>query len=106
LHILRTRGALSTPAASHPVARYLHPDPRLRLGHLLARHAAATSAIDLSDGLADGLSQLAHASGLGIEIEATAIPLHAETVDAVRSAGRDPVREAVAGGDDYELLFT
>ena len=106
LQILRTRGALPTPAASHPVARYLHPEPRLRLGHLLARHAAANSAIDLSDGLADGLSQLAHASGLGIEIDGTAIPLHAETVDAVRGAGRDPVREAVAGGDDYELLFT
>jgi thiamine-monophosphate kinase len=101
----------STPAAgldlaSYPVARYLRPEPRLRLGQLLARRRAATSAVDLSDGLADGLARLAEASGLGIAIDLPALPIHAETASLVEAAGLDPVREAVLGGDDYELLFT
>jgi thiamine-monophosphate kinase len=106
LAALRNRADEPASAAAHAVARYLQPEPRLRLGHLLARHKAATSAIDLSDGLADGLTQIAHAAGLGLEIEAAALPLHADTSAAVRAAGGDPAREALAGGDDYELLFT
>jgi thiamine-monophosphate kinase len=93
-------------AGSRAVARYLHPEPRLRLGHLLARHKVATAAIDLSDGLADGLRQIATASGLGIEIDGVTLPVHPDTAAAVRAVGGDPVREALAGGDDYELLFT
>jgi thiamine-monophosphate kinase len=106
LATLRLHGDGRASGTSHHVARYLHPEPRLRLGHLLARHKAATSAIDLSDGLADGLAHIARASGLGVEIDAAALPMHPDTVAAVQAAGRDPVREALAGGDDYELLFT
>ena len=106
LATLRVHGDGRASGTSHHVARYLHPEPRLRLGHLLARHKAATSAIDLSDGLADGLAHIARASGLGVEIDAAALPMHPDTVAAVQAAGRDPVREALAGGDDYELLFT
>ncbi len=87
-------------------ARYLQPEPRLRLGHLLARQGAATSAMDLSDGLADGLRQLSAASGLGFDVMASALPLHPATVAACGSVALDPVTEALRGGDDYELLFT
>jgi len=92
--------------ASYPVARYLRPEPRLRLGQLLGRRRAATAALDLSDGLADGLSRLAECSGVGLEVEADALPIHPETAAAAAEAGRDAVREALVGGDDYELLFT
>ena len=88
------------------VARYLQPEPRLRLGQQLGRNQAATSAIDLSDGLADGLHQLAAASGVGFEIDADALPIRDDAREYWRSANRDAVQEAVAGGDDYELLFT
>jgi len=88
------------------VARYLQPEPRLRLGQQLGRNQAATSAIDLSDGLADGLHQLATASGVGFEIDADAMPIRDDTREYWRSANRDAVQEAVSGGDDYELLFT
>src|SRR5690606_35628799 len=36
-------------------ARYLTPEPRVRAGLILGRYRAATSCMDLSDGLADGL---------------------------------------------------
>ena len=55
--------------------RYLFPVARTRAGLQLSHSGAAASAIDLSDGLADGLHQLAAASGVGIMIEADALPL-------------------------------
>jgi thiamine-monophosphate kinase len=62
--------------------------------------------VDLSDGLADGAARIAEASGVGIELEAARLPLHEDTVTAAARLGHDPVREALSGGDDYELLFT
>ena len=106
LRQLMQRPAGGQDFASYPVARYLRPEPRLRLGQLLGRRQAATAAVDLSDGLADGLARLGEASGIGIEVETAALPVHPETAAACEAAGLDPLREAVAGGDDYELLFT
>ena len=39
--------------------------PRTRLGALLGRGKVATACMDLSDGLADAVTQLAEASGTG-----------------------------------------
>jgi thiamine-monophosphate kinase len=92
--------------SSELVARYLQPEPRLRLGLQLGRQQAATAAIDLSDGLADGLARLAEASGVGLAIQAVDVPMRDEARAHFQAANRDPVREAISGGDDYELLFT
>jgi hypothetical protein len=95
-----------SPAGDGPVERFLRPEPRVRLGVLLGRNRAATACMDLSDGLADGLRGLARASGTGLSIDADALPLDREAHAWFEARGRDPVLEAVAGGDDYELLFT
>jgi thiamine-monophosphate kinase len=88
------------------VNRYLRPEPRVRTGMLLGRNRAATACMDLSDGLADAVRQVAAASHVGITIDADALPV----ADAVRrwheARGVDPVTAALRGGDDYELLFT
>jgi len=86
--------------------RYLRPEARVRLGLQLARRQAATACIDLSDGLADGLRQLAGASGAGFAIDAGALPIDPAARQWFERQGQDPVAAAVAGGDDYELLFT
>jgi thiamine-monophosphate kinase len=78
----------------------------VRLGLLLGRQQAATACMDLSDGLSDGVQQLAEASQVGIEIDADALPIDADTRAWFQEHGEDPALEAVAGGDDYELLFT
>jgi thiamine-monophosphate kinase len=88
------------------VERYRRPEPRVRLGLLLGRTRAATACIDLSDGMADGARQLARASGAGIVLEADAIPVHPAARRHFARKGVDPVLGALAGGDDYELLFT
>ena len=87
-------------------AAFLEPQPRVRLGTLLGRNRAASSCVDLSDGLADGLHQLAGASGMGLEVESAAVPVTAAARSWFEARGLDPVTAAITGGDDYELLFT
>ena len=85
--------------------RYERPAPRLRTGRLVGRQGCASAAIDLSDGLADGVRQLAHASGVGAILTAAAVPADPGAVEAAGLLGRPPLDLAVAGGEDYELLF-
>ena len=87
-------------------AAFLEPQPRVRLGTLLGRNRAASACMDLSDGLADGMRQLADASGVGLEVDGAAVPLSAEARSWFEAHGLDPVTAAITGGDDYELLFT
>jgi thiamine-monophosphate kinase len=88
------------------IERHRRPVPRLRIGALLGRTRSATACMDLSDGLADGVRQLAQASGTGAVIDAAALPIPAAARRWFESQGHDPVRAAIAGGDDYELLFS
>lgn len=94
----------SGPAGDDPrVARYATPTPRLREAQALARERAARAAIDVSDGLADAVRQLATASGLGARIDAAALPLDPAMVAWAAAAGVDALAAALAS-DDYELL--
>ena len=95
-----------TPDEARLMTAYSRPEPRIRLGTLLARNRAATACIDLSDGLADGVHRLAHESRIGITVDADALPIDGATRSAFERRGVDPVATAVSGGDDYELLFT
>ena len=87
-------------------ARYLRPDPRVRAGLMLGRNRAATACMDLSDGLADAIRQVSAASGVGMAIEAAALPIQDEVRAWFVQRRADPAIAAIAGGDDYELLFT
>lgn len=87
------------------VSRYRRPLPRTRIGALLGRNRAASACIDLSDGLADGVRQIAEASGTGATIDAGTIPVHPGAAEWFRSDGKDSLDAAMVGGDDYELLF-
>jgi thiamine-monophosphate kinase len=86
--------------------RFLRPEPRVRAGWLLGANRAATACIDLSDGLADGVRQLADASGVGITIDERAVPVSPEATAWFAARSGDPVAAAMGGGDDYELLLT
>src|SRR5688572_394374 len=63
------------PLVADSVERYLRPEPRVRAGLLLGRNRAASGCIDLSDGLADGVRQIAAAADAGITIDAAALPI-------------------------------
>ena len=77
------------------------PQPRVALG--LALRGLASSAIDLSDGLVGDLGHVLRRSGVGAQVQLDALPRSA--VLAAQSAALQQLC-LLAGGDDYELLFT
>lgn len=77
-------------------AKHLDFTPRLIEARWLTEHFKPRAMMDLSDGLAADLPRLAAASGCGFEIFEESIP---------RSRGCS-VEQALADGEDYELLFT
>lgn len=79
-------------AARRARARHLRPRARWELGAALRGRASA--AMDISDGLAVDLGHLCRESGVGAEILAASLPAPAG------------LQRALAGGEDYELLFT
>lgn len=95
-------GDTSDPAS---VARYVSPTPRLREAWAMARDGAARAAIDVSDGLADAVRQLASASSCGAIVDAAALPIEPGARRWAEAAGRDAVATALGASDDYELLF-
>jgi thiamine-monophosphate kinase len=85
-----------------PVRRI--PVPRLAQGRALARIRAVTGCIDVSDGLA---ADLAHLLGprRHCRLDPARIPLPRGFAAGCRALGLAPIATALAGGDDYELLF-
>ena len=81
--------------------RHFHPVPRISVGRFLREKRLASAMIDLSDGLSTDLGHICEESGVGAEIFAPAIPR------AVSGKGGTEVdlRQALHGGDDYELLL-
>ena len=86
--------------------RHLRPEPRVLLGRLLGQNRVTKSCIDLSDGLADGIHQLAAASRVGVVVEADALPIQPDALAWFQEQGTDPVAATLSAGEDYELLFT
>jgi thiamine-monophosphate kinase len=98
LAAMEQRGSKRPPdSGSHP---QMYPQPRIDVGMALVRRRLATASIDLSDGLSTDLAHLCRESGVGAEIQASALPLHPLAMQA--GSGLDL---ALHGGEDYELLF-
>jgi thiamine-monophosphate kinase len=94
-------GGLDFVDAAAVQTRLDRPEPRVALGQAL--RGIATACIDVSDGLLGDLAHIGERSRVGARIAWPDVPLS----PALR---RQPIaiqqRCALAGGDDYELLFT
>jgi len=92
---LRSRSLGTPPEAIDPalLRSLLWPTPRLREGRT-AHAAGASAAMDVSDGFALDLGRLADRSGVGFRLE---------EVPVAEGASLD---DALAGGEDYELIIT
>ncbi len=86
------------------VERHLNPTPRVKEGGILKN--IASSMIDLSDGLSIDLHNLCRESKAGALIYADRIPISEELRKFCEEINEDPLRFALQGGEDYELLFT
>ncbi|WP_048146545.1 thiamine-phosphate kinase [Pyrococcus abyssi] len=77
-------------------------NPRARVEEGVKLSSLANSAIDISDGLSKELWEIANASNVRIIIEEERLPIS----DSVKEIVSDPVKVALASGEEFELLFT
>jgi thiamine-monophosphate kinase len=82
----------ATPSATLR-ERFASPRARLKEARWLAAHGA-TAGIDISDGLASDARHLAAASDVAIDLQVERLPLFSGATE----------EDALAGGDEYELL--
>lgn len=84
------------------IKRHLMPEARDPKNYV----KAATSMIDISDGLQIDLLRLCTESKLGARIYEKNIPVSYELKKAASYLNMSPMTLALSGGEDYELLFT
>jgi thiamine-monophosphate kinase len=105
------RGNLKLPddAFAAAQARLQTPTPRVALG--MALRGIASSAIDVSDGLLGDLGHILKQSNAGAVID-TSIATNLIAIKAINTTANDQLTHqkqleyVLAGGDDYELVFT
>ncbi len=90
---LQGRTTLTEPRRAECLAALHRPQPRVTLG--LALHGIASAAIDVSDGLLADLGHILEQSAVAARLQIPGLP----------AAGLER-NCLLAGGDDYELLFT
>jgi thiamine-monophosphate kinase len=89
------------------VGRQLKPEARTDMVEVFAKQGLLpTAMIDVSDGLASDILHIARASGVGVILEETGIPMHQQAKLMALKFQLDPTTCALSGGEDYELLFT
>jgi thiamine-monophosphate kinase len=97
------RGSVALPGDDFESVRVAmeQPQPRVALGQAL--RGVAGSAIDVSDGLLGDLSHILRASGVAATVQVDAVPR-----SSVLARQPQPLQRTctLAGGDDYELVFT
>jgi thiamine-monophosphate kinase len=103
LGLAAAQGRVILPAALAERCRDAleRPLPRIELGTRLREFRLASAAIDVSDGLLADLGHILAGSQLAAEIDLAALP--AAPADIDEAVWRDCL---LAGGDDYELLFS
>ena len=97
------RGTVELPGDTFARVRRAMETPAPRVGLGLALRGAATSAIDVSDGFVGDLGHVLRASSVGATVDVDALPRSADL------RAQPPTLQrlcTLAGGDDYELVFT
>ena len=85
--------------------RFNTPTPQVELGKILATKKLATAMLDVSDGIIADLGHILTASKVGVELELTELPLSQPFKQALVN-DESLIDLALAGGEDYELIFT
>lgn len=98
---LQERTVLPELLGKRCITALQRPLPRVELGLALRTRSLASAAIDVSDGLLADLGHIAERSVVLAEVFSTQLPC--------LPSGADPAlarKAQLAGGDDYELVFT
>lgn len=83
----------------------LRPEPQIELAQMLVNRSFVHSCLDVSDGIAsDALGLLG--PRCGVEIDVARLPIHAQTRRLCQAMDLQPEELALAGGEDFGLLFS
>ncbi len=88
------------------INRHHLPKARFREGRTLGKEGIPSAMIDLSDGLVGDLKHLMTQSRVGAELMLKQIPISPSLRRYTTQKNTDPVKHALFGGEDYELLFS
>ncbi|MBC7325612.1 MAG: thiamine-phosphate kinase, partial [Moorella sp. (in: Bacteria)] len=92
-------------AVTYARERHFRPTPRVAEIRAALPFGGITAADDISDGLVAEIYAVARASGVGIILEAAAIPIAPATRELAVVYNKDPLDYALYGGEDFELLL-
>ncbi len=112
MNLIKRDREIKVPMKVEEIAKkaLFQPLPRIQEGIALADSGLVTSMIDISDGLALSLAELAKSSGVGFEIYEDKVPVLSEELRTAETFDLSSIgveRRALAFyGGDYELLFT
>ncbi len=109
--VLNPQIRVSESAGRRVMERHFTPQPRLREGQLIAESGLVHAMVDVSDGLMADLGHICEASRAGAIVETGRVPVSEAVSEVAYSINTNeaPVRAldwVLAGGEDYELLFT
>lgn len=88
------------------IERHYLPSPRMEEGRALAQYEGVHAMMDISDGIASDLRHIMEESSVGAEIDLKRLPLSEPLRAFCHRYDLNSNELAVAGGEDYELLFT
>lgn len=86
--------------------RYRNPVLYLEEARIIAKSGLASSMMDISDGLSSDMLHICNASQVGVEIEASLLPISDEVSRFSLGTGLESWHYGLIGGDDYGLLLT
>lgn len=105
-------GCQSGENEKYLLRKHYLPEPRINEGLALASTKGIGAMMDISDGIASDLKHIleesSRKSGTNLKavVDVERIPVSSQMKSVCVEFGWDPVELAVAGGEDYELLFT
>ncbi|WP_337880424.1 thiamine-phosphate kinase [Rheinheimera sp.] len=102
LQLVQQQVEVSKKHRAHLLQRFHYPTARVALGQAL--RTIASSAMDISDGLAGDILHILRRSGVGAAIDVSRIPMSQALKDSC--SAEQALQLALSGGEDYELLFT
>ncbi len=105
------KGEMKVPDRVEAVTKraLFQPVPRVKEGILIANSGVATAMIDISDGLALSIAEIAKRSNIGAELYENDIPILSEEIrrgGGLELSQHERRELAFYYGGDYELLFT
>ncbi|MBI4924663.1 MAG: thiamine-phosphate kinase [Bdellovibrio sp.] len=88
------------------IKKHYRPKPHLREGQWLAQHSSVHAMMDISDGIDSDIRRIMKMSHCGAEMTIENIPISPTLKHFCKTHALDPISYALAGGEDYCLLFT